>query len=135
MPLSAPRETVQYLEPVERVLPVDAGVRIFQGALVVLAAGLARPGRVAATDMAVGVAMVEANNIGGAAGAVSVVVRRGVFYFRSLTGGDLVTRADIGANCFIADDDMVAKTHGANTRSIAGRVYDVDARGVWVEIV
>ncbi|MFN7193841.1 MAG: hypothetical protein ACK5U4_20585 [Rhodospirillales bacterium] len=134
MPLSAPRETVQYLEPVERVLPVEAGVRIFQGALVVFAAGLARPGRVATTDTAVGVAMAEANNIGGAASAISVQVRRGVFCFRNSTAGDLIARSDIGANCFIADDDLVAKTNGASTRSIAGRVYDVDARGVWVEI-
>jgi hypothetical protein len=136
MPLSAPRElSTQYHEPSERVLPVAAGVRIFQGALVVQAAGLARPGRVAATDTAVGVAMTEANNIGGADSAISVQVRRGVWPFRNSTAGDLITRADIGANCFIADDDLVAKTNGTNTRSIAGRVYDVDARGVWVEIL
>ena len=40
---------------------------------------------------------------------------------------------DIGKDCFIVDDQTVAKTNGANTRSRAGKVFDVDADGVWVD--
>lgn len=40
----------------------------------------------------------------------------------------------MGADCFIVDDQTVAKTNGTNTRSRAGIVAAVDADGVWVQI-
>ena len=40
---------------------------------------------------------------------------------------------DIGSDCYIVDDQTVAKTSGTNTRSVAGKVFDVDADGVWVD--
>jgi len=135
MPLSAPRETPELLNPRERHLPVAAGVRLFQGALAVRdAAGFVRPARVAATDVPVGIALEEANNAGGADGAVAARVRRGTYRFRNSAAGDAIARLDIGAVCYVVDDETVAKTHATNTRSAAGRVYDVDAQGVWVEI-
>ena len=50
-----------------------------------------------------------------------------------VTAADAITLADIGKDCFIVDDQTVAKTDGAGTRSRAGRVFDVDADGVWVD--
>jgi hypothetical protein len=41
--------------------------------------------------------------------------------------------ADVGKQCYLVDDQTVAKTDGTNTRSPAGFVRDVDADGVWVE--
>lgn len=47
-------------------------------------------------------------------------------------GSQKFTAADIGSDCYIVDDQTVAKTNGTNTRSVAGKIMDVDAQGVWV---
>ena len=44
-----------------------------------------------------------------------------------------IAAADIGNNCYVVDDQTVAKTNGTNSRSVAGKVHDVDAIGVWVD--
>ena len=43
-------------------------------------------------------------------------------------------RADIGGDCFIADDQTVAKTNGGNTRPLAGKVVGLDGGNVWVRV-
>jgi hypothetical protein len=114
--------------------PVAANVRIYAGALVALtAAGFATPGVVATTLKVGGCAKTEANNLGGAAGAVTVEFDKGVFRYKNSASADLITIADIGANAFIVDDETVAKTNGGSTRSVAGRIVDVDAQGVWIK--
>jgi hypothetical protein len=75
------------------------------------------------------------DNTGGADGAATVTVRRGIFPFANSANADAISRANIGATVYVVDDQTVALTNGTNTRSAAGRVYDVDADGVWVEIV
>lgn len=112
--------------------PVAAAAKIWAGAIVVLSAGNAVPGSTALNLVAVGRADAPADNTGGAAGAINVKVRKGVFRFTNSAAGDLIVKADIGANCFIVDDQTVAKTNGTNTRSVAGKIEDVDANGVWV---
>lgn len=135
MPLNQSRDTRKLAQAEHRDLPVAAGVKIFQGALVVMAAGLVRPGRVAAGDVAIGRAVQEADNSAGAAGALMCRMDTGTFKFRNATAGDALTLADIGSTCFVLDDDQVAKTNpGGNTRSVAGRVWNVEADGVWVTI-
>lgn len=115
-------------------LPVAAAKKIFAGALVARdASGNATPGAVATTLRGVGRAEAHADNTGGTAGAISVDIRKGIFRFDNSASGDLITNADIGADCFIVDDHTVAKTNGTSTRSVAGRVFDVDANGVWVK--
>lgn len=114
--------------------PVAAAVKIFTGSLVALdAAGDATPGAVSLTLTALGRAQETVDNTGGAAGDVSVEVRKGVFRFANSAAADLIIRADIGNDCFIVDDQTVAKTNGTSTRSAAGKVVDVDGAGVWVE--
>ena len=115
--------------------PVAASTRIHAGALVCInSSGYAVPGSTAATLKARGVAEAPADNGSGSAGDVSVNSRRGVFCFGNSSSTDEITRADIGANAYIVDDQTVAKTHATNTRSIAGVIRDVDSDGVWVEI-
>ena len=63
------------------------------------------------------------------AGAVNGTAEAGTFAFANSASGDLIARADIGNDCYIVDDQTVAKTNGSSTRSIAGKVYDVDADG------
>lgn len=113
--------------------PVAAATTIYAGSLVVLSAGNAAPGSTALALVAVGRAEEQVDNSGGAAGDLSVRVRRGTFRFANL-GADLVVAADIGSPCFIVDDQTVAKTDGTSTRSQAGIVQQVDAQGVWVRI-
>lgn len=112
--------------------PVKGSTTIHQGALVVLAAGLAAGGSTAAGLIAVGRAELTVAAV--ADGDAQVPVRRGIFKYANSAAGDLITQADVGADCWIVDDQTVAKTHGGNTRSRAGKVVGVAADGVWIQI-
>ena len=120
------------------VYPVAAATRIFAGALVVLDAGVAKPGAAGTGLASVGRADAQADNRLGAAGDTSVRVRAGVFHFNNSADADLITLADVGKDAWIVDDQTVAKTGaesaGNPTRSKAGRIVDVDGNGVWVSI-
>lgn len=119
-------------------LEVAASVVIYMGALVCgNATGYATPGDTATTLEAMGVAQERVDNASGANGAKTVRVRAGVFHFQNSGGGDLITRADRGKLAYIVDDQTVAKTDGTGTRSVAGRIIDVDDNGldgVWVKV-
>jgi hypothetical protein len=115
-------------------LPVAANTVIWAGAMVARnATGLAVPASANNTLLVMGVTEQTANNLGGSASAMQVkYTRKAAFnFFNHPT--DLVTPADIGNNCFVVDDQTVAKTSATNTRPIAGRILDVDASFVWVE--
>ena len=56
------------------------------------------------------------------------------FPFKNSTSTDEITRAEIGDNCYIIDDETVAKTDGSSARSIAGKIVDLDSAGVWVSV-
>lgn len=123
------RDGVQYSDP------VAAATRIFAGSIVCLnAAGNAVPGTTATTLKARGVAQEHVDNRDGAIGDLRIETRRGVFPFANSASADEITRADIGVNAFIVDDQTVAKTSATNTRSVAGVIRDVDSAGVWIEI-
>lgn len=132
--LSADRNTpIRTAEDFE--FPVAASTLIYAGSLVCInASSLATKGAVATTLKAVGIATERADNSAGAAGAIRVKVRRGCFRFANSGAGDMIALADVGADCYIVDDQTVAKTNGGSTRSVAGKIRDVDADGVWVQI-
>lgn len=114
--------------------PVAAGARIFAGSIVAInAGGLAVPGATSTTLKVAGVAEHQADNRNGAAGAIRVTVRKGPHVFANSASTDAIALSDIGADCYLVDDQTVAKTNGTNTRSVAGKVFDVDADGVWVD--
>ncbi len=132
--LTTDRDTLRR-DAVDFVFPVAANTVIYAGSIVcVNSSGLATPGAVSTTLKCVGVAQKRANNNPGAASAISVEVRRGCHRFANSSAGDLIALANVGADCFIVDDQTVALTNGASTRSVAGKIRDVDAIGVWVEI-
>ena len=119
-----------------RSLLVGAGKVIWAGSLVVLnATGYAEPGSTALGKIAVGRAEQWIDNSAGADGAVSLRVSRGVFAFANSAAADAIGRTEIGKTVYVVDDQTVAKTDGGGTRSAAGRVFDVDADGVWVEFL
>lgn len=112
--------------------PVNTGATIFAGTMFTLLT--ANGNAVAAGTAAAGAAVAVAEDTVTGDGINSVTGRRGCFQFANSAAGDLIARADIGATCFIADDQTVAKTDATGTREAAGKVIDVDAGGVWVEV-
>jgi len=114
--------------------PVKAAVKPIQGGIAVLNAGYAAPGTTATGLVAIGRFEETVDNAAGSNGDVSVQVKRGIFKFGNSSAGDLIAQADVGADCYIVDDQTVAKTSGTNTRSVAGKVVAVDADGVWVKV-
>jgi hypothetical protein len=114
--------------------PVAASVMIYAGAMVAInASGYATRGQTATGLKGAGVAQAPADNSAGSAGDISVKVRRGCYRFANSASGDAITLADVGSDCYMVDDQTVAKTSATNTRSVAGKVRDVDSSGVWVE--
>jgi hypothetical protein len=100
---------------------------IFAGGLVMLdASGLAVPGATATGQIAVGRAEARSAN-SGADNAVRAKVRRGNFWWKNSAAGDAIAAADVGDDCWIVDDETMAKTSGTNTRSVAGKILAVDA--------
>ncbi|MDC8012934.1 hypothetical protein [Tahibacter soli] len=128
------RNTIRRAGNTEFVFGVGAGKKIYAGTIAVLAAtGYAEAGTTATGKRTVGVAQETVDNTGGAAGDVSVRIKRGIFPFSNSAAADAITNGDYGTNCYVADDQTVAKTDAGGTRSIAGVVRGVDAVGVWVE--
>lgn len=114
--------------------PMAASTKIFRGSIAVLnASGYLTKGITATGLKCVGVASDLADNSAGANGAIVGKVRRGCYRFANSASTDLIALADVGSDCYIVDDQTVAKTNGSATRSVAGKIRDVDADGVWVD--
>jgi hypothetical protein len=113
--------------------PVLAATVIYGGALVVLdASGWAKPAVTATGLVCVGRAERRADNSAGGNGDIHVKVCADTFRFANSTSTDEITKAEIGDNCYLVDDQTVAKL--STGRSVAGRVVQVDAQGVWVAV-
>lgn len=112
---------------------VAAATLIYAGAIVMRnATGFLLKGQTAAGLVAVGRAEARADNTNGADGDLTVDYRPGTYRFANSAAADLIAAADIGALCYVVDDQTVAKTDGSGTRSKAGIVDHLDAQGVWV---
>jgi len=132
-----------------RALPVEANTNIYLGGIVALnAAGNAVPASatttVANAQRVVGRAEYVKNgmpgqnaiNNPGAAGAISITARKGVFLYAS---DGSVGAAQLGLNCFALDDNTVTALDRASGASVqqyaaAGQVVAIDPSGqVWVD--
>ena len=112
--------------------PVAAASRIFSGSMVALnATGYAIKAAPTATRVR-GVALAEADNTSGAAGDQGVDIERGPFLFAN-SGTNAVTRAHIGTNVYVVDDNTV--TSSSTDTIVAGKCLDVTPEGVVVEIL
>ena len=133
--LTADRPTVERKNEIVE-LPAAAAKKFFAGAIAALDAdGNATPGATTTTLRGLGRVEAFVDNSGGLAGAVRVRIKRGCFRWANSASGDLITRADIGNNAYLVDDQTVAKTNGTNTRSVAGESADVDDQGVWIQSI
>lgn len=130
--LTADRNTPR-LEGSDKVMLMAAAAKIFAGAIVMRnATGFATKGATAVGSHGAGMALERVDNSAGSAGDLPITVREGVFSFANSAAADEIVDDDIGKLCYVVDDQTVAKTHGANTRSIAGIIAGLDAQGVHV---
>lgn len=123
-----------------RRFPVAANTAIWEGGMVALSGSGANAVAVAASASAalkvVGVAQADANNLGGAAGALTVDVKVGTFLMNN-SATDPVALGDASAAVYAEDDNTVSKTgapaSGAATQPQAGTLWAIDASGgIWV---
>jgi hypothetical protein len=131
--LSGPRNTKERVGDVEEY-PVKASTACYQGGIAVLNGGYAAPGTTATGLVALGRFENNADNSSGANGAIKARVKRGKFLFANSASTDAIAQADVGADCYIVDDQTVAKTTATGTRSRAGIIVGVETAGVWVQI-
>lgn len=111
-----------------------AAQKALVGTIAVLnTSGFAEMGTTATTKKALGVFTETVDNSGGSAGDLAAPIERGTFKFANSSAGDAIAITDYGANCYIVDNQTVAKTDGSSARSIAGVIRGVDPDGVWVE--
>lgn len=128
-PINTPTRPGRLIYP-----PIAAATIIYAGTLVAAnASGHAVPASDAPGLRVMGCAQETVDNSEGAAAAAGVSIRPGCFRFNN-SGSDAVTASETGKFCFIEDDNTVCKTGGAH-RIIAGRVFEVEADGVWIELV
>jgi len=132
-PLTTDRRTPERSGDV-REHPVKAATTLYAGAMCAIdATGNAIPFATATGLISVGRCEGRVDNSAGADGDESGRFRTGVFRYANSAAGDEITVDDIGSDCYGVDDQTVAKTDGTSTRSVAGKVFDVDAHGVWVK--
>ena len=122
--LTAPRNTYE-IAGSQIQLEIKAENTIHAGALVAIDSGKAVPAANAAGLKVVG----RAEQSGG--GGDKIMVKRGVFLYANNTG-DAVTAANIGAYCYVADDQTVQASANSNA-VVAGLVRGVTADGVYVD--
>lgn len=117
-----------------RAFPVAAATLIPSGVIACLnASNLLVNGATSTTQVCVGVPPRRIDNSAGAASAVNGECERGVFGpFGNSASTDQITLADVGNDCYIVDNQTVAKTNGSSTRSVAGKVHDVTSAGVYI---
>lgn len=110
MALTANRDVDRYVDQELRTLPLKANARIYKGAFLGFSGGFIR-GLVAGDGFA-GIAYEEADNTGGADGAVSA---------RAFTGGDFelamtsASRTNNGSVVYASDDGTVTATASGNS--------------------
>lgn len=101
-----------------------AAATIFAGALTAQnASGEAVP----AADASGLIVLGRAEN--SAVAGEKVVIKRAAFLYDNAVDAEALTVADIGNDCFVADDSTVGKTGGTN-KVKAGTVLDVTSEGV-----
>lgn len=118
-----------------RSFPLAAATKLWAGTIACInASSLLVAAATSTTLKTVGVTNATLDNSAGAASAINGEVHTGVWGpFANSAAGDQITLADVGSDCYLVDNQTLAKTSGGSTRSVAGKVWDVTAEGVWAE--
>lgn len=135
--LAAERDTLKYggdPVPSQVSLLMKGATTIYKGAMVaVTSAGYALPAAATATNVTIGIAQ-ETKTNSGADGAAEISVRCGVFGFENSASSDLIAGTEIGLNCYVVDDNTVAKTSNSSARPVAGKVVKIESSQVFVKL-
>lgn len=117
-------------------IPLAASQKLYAGSLVsVNSSAYGKTATAAATDKVLGVSEELVDNSTGSAGDKTAKrIATGTFLFANSASSDLIALSDIGAWCYVVDDNTVAKTDDSGARPKAGRIAGVDSSGVWVEV-
>lgn len=120
-------------------IPLLAAAVILQGTFAVVDGtghGIASDDVGGADQICLGIWDHSAENTGANGDLLGLVHRNKQFLVRNSTV-DPVTQADFGIQVYVEDNQTIAKTDGAGTRSLAGRFMGFDTQFddcVWVEI-
>lgn len=120
-------------------IPLLAAAVILQGTFAVVDGtghGIASDDVGGADQICLGIWDHSAENTGANGDLLGLVYRNKQFLVRNSTV-DPVTQADFGIQVYVEDNQTIAKTDGAGTRSLAGRFMGFDTQFddcVWVEI-
>lgn len=112
-------------------LPLAAATIIYAGSLVARdSAGRAVPASDTAGLRVVGRAEETVDNSAGAADALSINIRLGVFKYAN-SAANAIDADDVGKLAIVEDDMTVAETD--TNLVVAGRILAVDSDGVWID--
>lgn len=115
-------------------LKVAAASKIYGGGIVMVSAtGYAVRGQTGANLTYVGRAEATADNLVGANGDQTVLVKRRKAFKWANSSADPITLADLFKTAYVVDDETVARTANSGARSAAGKIIGVDDDGIWVE--
>lgn len=132
--LSAARNTKEISPLASFTGPVAADVKCYGGGIAVRdSSGNLKPAETATGLVVMGRFEDTADNTDGLAAAITASYKPGIYRWANSSSADEITKAEIGDNCYVVDDQTVAKTSGGATRSVMGKIVDVDDVGVWVE--
>jgi hypothetical protein len=140
-PFMVDRERIAY--------PVEANTKIYLGAMVAIddngyavaaqpktgSAPLTnQPQVVGRADMMHNAAYPgqDADNTGGAAGAIYVIVRKEVAKYDN---DGTITQAKLGLQAFASDDHTLTATDNSAVNPVAGEIVQIDSDGVWVDFL
>jgi hypothetical protein len=125
----------KWLEYPEPPLTIAADTVIYQGAVIAVnSSGYVVPGSADPTLKVLGWSRGRVDNTDGTAGAKPVPYCRKPIRMVNSSSTDAITNADVGEDCYLVDDQTVARTSGGGDRPVAGRVVHVHATaGVLVE--
>jgi hypothetical protein len=111
-------------------LPVTANAQLYRGAIAATRSGYAvEMTSPQSTDLVWGVyegfgpgsADTIPGILGGSTnGAVTVEVATGSFYLNGGTGADAITQVNVGATCYVINENTVGLTSSGGTRPVAG---------------
>lgn len=126
-----PRIRVGALPPVSPLsLPLKGGIVIPAGACADKdASGYGTNGATNTTGKTAGIAQVTYDTTGLNDGDKWGDFHFGTWVFENSASTDQITVADVGNDCFLVDNNTVARTNGTNTRHVAGKVYAIETDG------
>jgi hypothetical protein len=121
-------------------LPMSASLKIWKGGLVAASLASATKGQAfkagaSLVQQVVGVALQTVDNSSGSAGALSINVEAGCFWFGNSGGGDAIDLQHIGMPAYVVDDQTVALTDNGGARLVGGTIINLDSSlGVLVAV-